>query len=185
MIIGRFQPHYSFATLTSRFSGNKPTIQSNCMNIGKGKYEWNGDKGSGTGHSCAQARQDFCNRYGPVKCKGYNLCYGEKCLERGEAKQVGGNLGGLIGDDPLTDQLQKTLGLDKKNTGGGASVGDSEHCQGCTNTGDVIGYTGCLIGKGVCEIQGAITDGMGEFGKYLPVIALGIGGILLITIIKR
>lgn len=195
----------SFATPVSRFTGNsQPLIMSNCMEIGKGKYEWNGGEGTATGSSCDSARRNYCNKYGPTNCgNGIRVCAGEQCPQKGTANPLGGpNLGGLLNSDgknpapgPIEDALkglQKTLypNLDNKgDKAGGASVGDSPNCKGCTNNGDMLAYTGCLVMKQGCEIQGAITNGLnqvgGGLGQFALPIMVGGGLILLILLLKR
>ena len=195
MYIGRFQPYYSFAT-----------ISSNCMEIGKGRYEWNGDRGRGTGNSCTAARRDFCNRYGPVKCKGFNMCYGEKCPTAGTVTPLGGpNLYGTLNSDgknpagilePVVRSAQKSTGA--RSTSGGNTIrtpsiggtSESENCGGC-DPNDI----GCELGKLSCEFTGGLRnwwDGMGSsFGKgfsefgMLPMMALGLGGLIVIAIIMK
>lgn len=113
---------------------------------------------------------------------------GINCSKKGPNKDIpsatqpgGKNLFGVVGNDPVTDQLQKSLGLDKK---GAASVGDSAKCKGCVNTGDFGAYLGCLAMKAGCESQAVGEDLFGDFGKYAVPIGVGIGLIVLILVVK-
>ena len=54
-------------------------------------------------------------------------------------------------------------------------------CGNCQSVWDV----GCQIGKLSCELQAAGGKDLGAIGKYLPLIAIGGGVLLLLVVLKR
>lgn len=176
-----------------------------------GKKQWGGQTdsgtGFGTGSTCASARRDFCNKYGRTCPTGQKICWGEKCPPAVLAT------GGIkAGSAPTLEQtknkLSKRTDLQSGETvtpfgtpkgvankpyskdGSGNTV-RSTSPSGCGNckTNDI----GCEFMKIGCEGQNWIKSGLGdlgdglggEFGKYLPYIAIGGVGIILLVVLLR
>ncbi len=151
MFIGKYSPNYflqSYAT----------TIQSNCMEIGKGRYEWNGIDGSGIGNSCSAARADYCRRYGKD-----GKCYGD--------------IGGPAHDDPKIPSQQNRQPTSGRTPSGGGSpqTGLGKSC-GPPKSGDPISYWNNLA----CQFESS--TGLPDYG--LTIIA-GIGGLLVLGLLVR
>ena len=147
MYIGRYNPYYSFAT-----------IQSNCMNIGKGRYEWNGIDGVGNGNTCAAARADYCRKYG----KG-GSCYGD--------------IGGPAHDNPNIPSQQSRASGRASTSGGGGSpkIGLGKPC-GPPKSGDPISYWNNLA----CQFESA--TGLPDYGLT---IIVGLGGLLILGLMTK
>lgn len=75
--------------------------------------------------------------------------------------------------------------------GGGGSGGgpcDKDPATGCCNCGSDWynpAQWACQIQKAVCEFSTVAGKGLGDFGQYLPYIAIGGAAILLIVFIKK
>jgi hypothetical protein len=149
MYIGRYNPNY--------FVQSYATIQSNCMNIGKGKYEWNGIDGSGTGSSCAAARSNYCAKYGKN-----GSCYGD--------------IGGPPHDDPkIPSQQNRTAGRAPSTSSGGSGIGLGKTC-GPPKSGDPISYWNNLA----CQWESA--TGLPD---YSLTVVVGLGGLLMLGLLTK
>lgn len=148
MYIGRYNPYYSFAT-----------IQSNCMNIGKGRYEWNGIDGVGNGNTCAAARADYCRKYG----KG-GSCYGD--------------IGGPAHDDPKIPSQQNRL--PSKSSGGTPDTNGCKQkpCPPPPNKSDIVGYWN----QASCQFENLTCGALPDWGFS---VIVGLGGLLLIGLLTK
>jgi hypothetical protein len=151
MFIGKYTPN-------NYFLQSYATIQSNCMQIGNGRYEWNGIDGSATGSSCSAARQAYCNRYGKD-----GKCYGD--------------IGGPAHDDPkIPSQQNRAAGRAPSNTGGGGSgIGLGKTC-GPPKSGDPISYWNNLA----CQWESA--TGLPD---YSLTVVVGLGGLLMLGLLTK
>ena len=207
MFIGRFQqPYYSFATTDySSFA----TAGYKRLNSGVGgEYLWQycGQTGANRGIQCkegrgktdaqakANARTHFCNTYGKN-----GQCYGDSGGIIPDPIKAVVPFGSAIPDKQVKQNLEHPAAYRPNNSNNSSSASRlpslggtsaSKNCSGC-NPGDL----GCEVGKFSCELTNGMKDwwnGMGEsFGKgfsefgMLPMMALGLGGLIVIAIIMK
>lgn len=153
MYIGKYSPNY--------FLQSYATIQSNCMNIGKGKYEWNGIDGVGTGSSCSAARANYCAKYGKD-----GKCYGD--------------IGGPAHDDPSIPSQQSRQPSSSPSGGGtpDANGCKKKACPPPPNKQDIVGYWN----QASCEFENLTCGALPSWGFS---VIVGLGGVLLLGLLVK
>lgn len=200
MYIGRFQPYYSFATVNNYSSYATAGYKRLNSGVG-GEYLWQycGQTGAnrviqckeGRGKTDAQAkanaRTHFCNTYGKN-----GQCYGDSGATIPDPVKAIVPFGSAIPDRKTKQNIEHPAAY-KPSSSRLPSVGGtdkSDKCGGC-DSGDI----GCEGGKLLCEGTNYLKDwwdGMGEsIDKgtnglgMLPLIALGLGGLIVVAIIVK
>ena len=142
----------------------------------------------------ANARTHFCNTYGKN-----GQCYGDSGGIIPDPIKAVVPFGSAIPDKQVKQNLEHPAAYRPNNSNNSSSASRlpslggtsaSKNCSGC-NPGDL----GCEVGKFSCELTNGMKDwwnGMGEsFGKgfsefgMLPMMALGLGGLIVIAIIMK
>ena len=165
----------------------------NCNKNVKGEWCWTGitnDKTIGgtkthiydsvCGKDCNEARSKFCQKQGG--CLGTT---GQKPIV-GVADPVGGSTSltkAVLGGDnsPVANTVNNFL----NSSGGTPSVNPASGCQNCGSDTWNPANWGCQLGKLSCEFTHSVGGTFGDFGQYIPYIAIGGAAILLIVLLKR